>query len=80
MEPVVGQDPSTVSSAEMIDYRVCDQQPRIRAYECTEAMYHFLGYQKTAQHEDGVFRKGKADPAEDEEEEESNVWKMLCEM
>jgi hypothetical protein len=40
----------------------------------------FLGYQKTAQHEGGVFRKGKADPAKDEEEEESNVWKMLCEM
>ena len=38
MEPVVGHDPPTVSSAERIDYRDCDQQPRIRAYECTEGM------------------------------------------
>lgn len=80
MEPVVGQDPSTVSSAEMIDYRVCDQQPRIRAYEYTKGMYHFLGDQEPAQHEGGIFRKGKADPAEDKQEEESNVRKMLCEL
>lgn len=80
MEPVVGHDLSSVFTAEMIDYRVCDQQPRIRDYERAEGMYHFLGDQEPAQHEGSVFRKGKADPAEDEQEEESNVRKMLCEL
>jgi hypothetical protein len=78
MEPVVGHDLSSIFTAEMMDYRVCDQQSRIRAYERVERIYHFLADQESAQHESCVFRKGEADPAEDEREEKSKIRKMLC--
>jgi hypothetical protein len=44
-----------------------------------ERRYHFLRDQEPAQLERDVFRKGKADPIEDEQEEGSKVRKMLCE-
>jgi len=76
----VGHYLSSMFTAEMVDDRVCDQQPRLGAYERAERMYHFLGDQEPEQHERDVFRKGKTDLDEDEQEEESILRTMLSDL